>query len=97
MPYVYESYYLVHSFAVSGTSIWVADCDLGDSTFKNTHFIGFFKTSEPDGAGSIFGEGSLTAIFAIIAVLDTVVSIYMIVLYKKKKADPTAAEAEDKE
>jgi hypothetical protein len=96
MPYVYESYYLEHSFAVSGTSIWVSDCDLGDSTFKNTHFIGFFNTSAPDGVGSIFGEGSLTMIVAIVALIVSVASILVNVSSKKNKNSSSEKTAEDR-
>ena len=75
----------------------LTDCDLGDTTFKDKNMVTFSDKA----VGSIFGEGSLTTIFVIIALIDSVVSIYMIVLYKKKKAVPAIAnnveETEDEE
>jgi hypothetical protein len=97
MPYVYESYYLEHSFAVSGTSIWVSDCDLGDSTFKNTYFIGFFNTSAPDGVGSIFGEGSPAMIVALLGLITAIASIFVNVAMNKKKNSPATVAEKDEE
>ena len=65
----------------------LTDCTLGDTTFKDKNMVTFSDKA----VGSIFGEGSLTTIFVIIALIDSVVSIYMIVLYKKKKAVPAEA------
>ena len=65
----------------------LTDCTLGDTTFEDKSMVTFSDKA----VGSIFGEGSLTAIFVIIALIDSVVSIYMIVLYKKKKAVPAEA------
>ena len=74
-------------------TLTMTDCTLGDTTFENKGMV--------DGVGSIFGEGSLTTIFVIIALIDSVVSICMIVLYKKKNAVPATAnnatEDEDEE
>ena len=72
----------------------LTDCDLGDTTFKDKSMVTFSDKA----VGSIFGEGSLTKIFVIIALIDSVVSIYMIVLYKKKNAvSATANNAEETE
>ena len=44
--------------------------------------------------GSIFGEGSLTMIFALLAIVASGVAIFLVVYYNKKKALPAiAAEA----
>ena len=70
------------------------ECDLGDTTFKDKSMVTFSDKL----VGSIFGEGSLTTLFVIIALIDSVVSIYMIVLYKKKNAvSATANNAEETE
>jgi hypothetical protein len=63
------------------------DCDLGDTTFNNTKYIDFGKGV---GAGSIFGEGSLTMIVSILALVSSVAAIG-ISLTSKKKAVPTTA------
>ena len=51
--------------------------------------------------GSIFGEGSLTMIVAILALVSSAVSIFLTVYYNKKKAVPVTAnnaeETEDEE
>ena len=65
----------------------LTDCDLGDTTFEDKSMVTFSDKA----VGSIFGEGSLTMIFVFIAVIDTLVSIYSIVLYKKKKAAPATS------
>ena len=71
----------------AGTLV-LTDCDLGDTDFENKSMV--------TGVGSIFGEGSLTTIFVIIALIDSIVSIYMIVLYKKKNAvSANVAEGEE--
>ena len=51
-------------------------------------------------AGSVFGEGSLSMIVAILALASSAFSIFLTVYYNKKKAAPVAAdtkEAEDEE
>lgn len=45
----------------------------------------------PSGAASIFGEGSLAMIFALLAIISSGVSIFLVVYYNKKKAVPVAA------
>ena len=83
------------------SGITFVDCDFGRATFSDKNAVKFVGGTVSNGVGSIFGEGSLTTIFVIIALIDSVVSIYMIVLYKKKNAVPAAAnnatEAEDEE
>lgn len=61
------------------------DCELGDTTFEDKSMVA--------GIGSIFGEGSLTMIFAVVAILSLVasaVSIFLIVDMKKKAVPATA-------
>ena len=73
------------------------DCELGNTTFNDKNMV------MGVGVGSIFGEGSLTMIFAIVAVLALVasgVSIFMVASMKKKLvpvAANNAAETEDEE
>ena len=73
------------------------NCDLGDTTFKNKSMVTFSDKA----VGSIFGEGSLTMIVALLALIASGVAIFLVVYYNKKKAVPVAAnnvtEAEDKE
>ena len=73
------------------------DCDFGDSTFVGKEFM---KISGNNATASIFGEGSLTMIVALLALIASAVSIFLTVYYNKKKAVPEAAdtkEAEDEE
>ena len=75
-----------------GTFI-LKDCELGDTTFDDNDMVTYSDAA----VGSIFGEGSLTMIFVFIAVIDSIVSIYMIVLYKKKKEASATVAAVDNE
>ena len=63
------------------------DCDFGDSTFTGKEFM---KFSGNNAAASIFGEGSLTMIVALLALITSGVSIFLTVYYNKKKAVPKA-------
>ena len=64
------------------------DCDFGDSTFTGKEFMKFFGNNA---TASIFGEGSLTMIVALLALIASAVSIFITVYYNKKKAAPVAA------
>ena len=59
------------------------NCTLGDTTFENKNMV--------DGVGSIFGEGSLSMIFAILALISSGVAIFLVVYYNKKNVVPVAA------
>jgi hypothetical protein len=79
--------------------ISLINCDLGDSTFKNKQYIDF---GDGVGAGSIFGEGSLTMIISLLALVASIGSICICFVlynfYKKKVVPavaPAAAEATD--
>jgi hypothetical protein len=64
------------------------NCDLGNSTFNDRSRATFDGAV---GVGSIFGEGSLTMIVAILALIASGVAIFLIVYYNKKKVVPVAA------
>ena len=72
-------------------TLTMTDCTLGDTTFENKGMV--------DGVGSIFGEGSLSMIVALLALTASAVSIFLTVYYNKKKSVPVAANnvAEGKE
>ena len=59
------------------------DCNLGDSTFTNKNYATFADSSV---TGSIFTEGSVTMIIAIVALIASAASICLTVISKKKKA-----------
>lgn len=64
------------------------NCDLGDTTFEDKSTV--------IGVGSIFGEGSLTMIVALIALVASIASVSVCVaLYKKKAVPATANKAEE--
>ena len=60
------------------------DCNLGDSTFTNKNYAKFTNSSV---AGSIFSEGSLTMVVAIVALVASVTSICLTVVANKKKKE----------
>ena len=64
-------------------TLTMTDCTLGDTTFENKGMV--------DGVGSIFGEGSLSMIVALLALMSSAVSIFFTVYYNKKKTVPVAA------
>lgn len=67
------------------------DNPLVDEKYKKSNII---DSSAPNGAtASIFGEGSLTVILAILAFGSSIVSIVMTVAYNKKNALPVPAKA----
>jgi hypothetical protein len=73
----------------------MTDCDLGDTTFSNKDYIDFGNGA---GVGSIFGEGSPAMIIAILSLIASAVSIFLIVGMKKKLvpvAANNAAEADE--
>ena len=94
------------SFYISDCSLTMYECDMGNSTYNELENIKFVDCENaPNGSarrfGSIFGEGSLTMIVALLALIASGVSIFLTVYYNKKKAVPVAAnnvtEAEDEE
>ena len=77
---VSKEYY--HTFYLDTSSqINFNTCDFGDATF-NDRSLAIIDGAV--GAGSIFGEGSLTMIVAILALVASAVSIFLIVDMKKK-------------
>ena len=75
----------------------MTDCDLGDTTFENKNMVTFSNKA----VGSVFGEGSLTTVVALLALIASAVSIFLTVYYNKKKAVSVTAnnvaEGENKE
>jgi hypothetical protein len=81
----------------SGTLAMI-DCDLGDTTFADKGDIDFGDGF--NSTASIFGEGSLTTIVAITALIASAAAIFVSVSSKKKAAPATSnnvTEAEDGE
>lgn len=93
-----------YTFNVSDESLTFIDCKMSDSTYSFQDLMKFVDTDAANGSarrfGSIFGEGSLTMIVALLALIASAVSIFLTVYYNKKKVAPVAAdnkEAEDEE
>jgi hypothetical protein len=87
-------------FNTSDAGLSFVDCQLSDATFNNKSAAKFVDTDTQNSAGSIFGEGSLTMIVALLALIASAVSIFLTVYYNKKKAVPVAVdnkETEDEE
>lgn len=80
-------------FNISNAGLSFIDCEFGDATFNNKGAAQFVDTDASSGVGSIFGEGSLTMIVAILALVASAVSICMTIAYNKKKAVPAAVNA----
>ena len=95
----------IYTFRVYDEPLTFIDCKLSDSTYFDRDCIVFEDTDAPNGSarrfGSIFGEGSLTMIVALLALIASGVSIFLTVYYNKKMAVPVAAnnatEVEDEE
>ena len=64
------------------------DCDLGNSSFNDRSRATIVDSNAADGPGSILGEGSLTMIIALLALVTSAVSIGMTVASNKKKSAP---------
>ena len=71
---------------VKGTLV-LTNCELSDTTFEDERYVDF---GNDNGVGSIFGAGSLTMIVAILALIASAVSIFLIVDMKKKFVPVTA-------
>ena len=85
------------NFNTNNSYITFLDCDFGEATFNDRSRATFIDTNSP--AGSIFGEGSITMIFALIALVASIASMGISIALYKKKAAPTAKAkaAEDEE
>ena len=78
----------------NGNELNFENCDFGNSTFNDRSKATFDGVA---GVGSIFGEGSLSMIVAIIALITSGVSIFLIVNMKKKLVPATASNDEETE
>ena len=89
----------IYTFRVYGADLTFIDCKMSDSTYSDQDYMVFEDTDAPNGRerrfGSIFGEGSLTMIVALLALIASGVSIFLTVYYNKKKAAPVAADKEE--
>ena len=74
------------NFLLNNVNITFVDCDFGDATFNNRRAATF----ESSGSGSIFGEGSLTMIVALVALIASVASIIVNLTSNKKECVPAS-------
>ena len=76
------------------------NCELGDSTFNDASRVSIVNSARAKRFGSVFGEGSLAMIIALLALIASVASI-VVNLSTKKQLVPAVAnnaeEAEDEE
>ena len=93
-----ESFYIDVYENFKAIRIHFENCDMGDSKFEEwaVDYVKFVNCknapkNNPYG-GSIFGEGSLAMIFALLALVASGVSIFLVVYYNKKKAVPVTAD-----
>ena len=81
------------TFEVRDNELTFYDCDLGDSTFDEAEDVTFVGTNAPNGVGSLFGEGSLTMIVSILALVASVAAIGVSISSNKKKSEPASKES----
>jgi hypothetical protein len=86
----YEEFKYDFQFKDEKAGIAFVDCDFGDTTFSDKNAVTFVGGTVSNGVGSIFGEGSLAMIVAILALVASGVSIFLIVDMKKKLVPATA-------
>ena len=67
----------------SAISIIFTDCELGDTSYRDRDKVEIIDTDAVNGAGSIFGAGSLTMIVAVLALVVSVASIGISISMKK--------------
>ena len=84
------------SFYAEDCTLTLEGCDMGNSTYDGLEYIKFIDCNNAPSSralrfASIFGEGSLTMIVALLALIASGVSIFLTVYYNKKKAAPVAA------
>ena len=72
------------------------DCDLGDTTFRGKEYMVFEDLSNGY-TGSLFGEGSMTMVISLLALVSSIASIGVSVMLYKKKADHGATNSESEE
>lgn len=91
----------IYTFRVYGADLTFIDCKLSDSTYSDKDCIVFEDTDAPNDRarryGSIFGEGSLSMIVALFALITSVVCIFLIVDMKKKLVSATARNTSENE
>jgi hypothetical protein len=79
-------------FNTADAALSFIDCELGDAVFNNKKAAQFIDTDALNGTGSIFGEGMLAMIVALLALIASAVSICMTIVYNKKKTAPVTAD-----
>ena len=87
------------SFYDVNTTLTFYDCDMGDSTYDDTEYLKFVENGveKKNITGSIFGEGSMTMIVAILALVASAASIGISIASNKKKAVPATVDKNDEE
>jgi hypothetical protein len=88
---VFKEFKYDFQFKDKEAGIKFVDCDFGEATFNNKNAVKFVGGTVSNGAGSIFGAGSLTNILVIVSLIASGVCIFLTVYYNKKKAVPVAA------
>ena len=79
--------YYSFDLAVKNAKVTFVRCDLGDSTFNDRSRATF----EASGVGSMLGEGSLTMVISLLALIASGVAVVISVVQYKKKAVPATA------
>ena len=85
-----DSFEFDFQFKDDESGVTFEDCTFNNSTFNDKNAATFFGGNVSNTAGSIFGEGSLTMIVAILALVASAVSILLIVNMNKKLVPVTA-------
>jgi hypothetical protein len=85
-----EYYEFDFEFKNDESGIIFEDCTFNNSPFNDKKAATFFGGNVSNTVASVFGEGSLTMIVAILALVASVVSIFFIVDMKKKLVSAAA-------
>ena len=83
--------YLKYTFNAQAHTVSFIDCDMGDSTYKKLEIINFVNCKNAPTSngsnflGSLFGKGSLTMIFSLLALIVSVATAGAFISWKQKK------------
>lgn len=90
---LYADGYQPCAFDIRYKALSFYDCDMGDSTYSDEKCINLVDSNSNHVLASIFGEGSLTMIVALLALIAAVVAICLTVVQNKKKPAPVTADS----
>lgn len=73
------------------TTLTFYECDMGNSSYVECPGLQFVDCGVTGHVGSIFGEGSLSVIISVLALVSSAVSICLTITFQRKKVAPAVA------